>query len=82
MDDLLRWMRLPENATWKRLGIMNIGGAAFFFFFFIFLVFCCLQIMEIGLLLFMVCQRSDQGLVMEHCFHDFLLLCVMEMTLS
>lgn len=31
--------------------------------------------MEIGLLLFMVCRRSDQGLVMEHCFHEFLLLC-------
>ncbi len=52
------------------------------YFFFIFLVFCRLQVMDIGLLLFMVCQRSDQGLVMEHCFLDFLLLCVMEMTQS
>jgi hypothetical protein len=31
--------------------------------------------MEIGLLLFMVCQHSNQGLVMEHSFCDFLLLC-------
>jgi hypothetical protein len=38
-------------------------------------VFCCLQVMEFGLLLFMVCRHSDQGLVMEHCFRDFLLLC-------
>ncbi len=36
------------------------------YFFFIFLVFCSLQVMEIGLLFFMVCQHSNQRLVMEH----------------
>jgi hypothetical protein len=36
------------------------------YFFFIFLVFCSLQVMEIGLLLSLVCQHSNQGLVMKH----------------
>jgi hypothetical protein len=47
----------------------------FFTFFLIFLAFCCLQVMEIGLLLFMVCRHSDQRLVMECNFCDFLLSC-------
>jgi hypothetical protein len=41
-----------------------------------FLCFCCLRVMEFGVLIFMECRHPNKMLVVEHYFLDFFCLVV------